>query len=105
MVCLKHIQGEKTHAHSGQRKREENYNFKGKDLSLNGDLQEKRTLTCCGAVSKDVFSNYGVSWLEVQSTCIDFNGRKITQHCCNAPSFSLAIFLKFKTTDIERGAF
>lgn len=36
--------------------REGNYNLKGKDLSLKGDLQEKGTLRCCGAVSKDVFS-------------------------------------------------
>lgn len=60
--------------------REENYNFKGKALLLKEDPQEKRTLICCGAVSKDVLSNYDVPWLGVQSTCTDFNGRKITQH-------------------------
>lgn len=74
--------------------------FKRKDLSLKEDLQEKRTLICCGAVSKDALSNYDVSWLEVQSTCIDFNGRKITQYYSNVPPFSLAMFCKFKTTDI-----
>lgn len=79
MACLKQIWGEKRCAHSEQRKKhlkEENYTLKGKGLSLKGDLQEK-TLICCGAVSKDVFNSYGV-WLEVQSTCIDFNGRKNT---------------------------
>lgn len=38
MAYLKKIQGEKSHAHSEQRKkwlkREENYNLKGKDLLL-----------------------------------------------------------------------
>lgn len=76
MVYLKKIQGEKSRARSEQKKkwlkREENYNLKGKDLLL-------RKKGGCGAVSKDVFSNYNVSWLEVQSTCIDFKGRKITQ--------------------------
>lgn len=72
--------------------REENYNLKGKDLSLKGDLQEKITLICCGAVSKDVFSNYGVPWLLIQSTCINFNGRRITLHYSNVPPFSLAMF-------------
>lgn len=76
MDYLQKIQGEKSHAHSEQRKkwlqREENYNLKGKDLLL-------RQKGGCGAVSKDVFSNYNVSWLEVQSTCIDIKRRKITQ--------------------------
>lgn len=76
MPYLKKIQGEKSHAHSEQRKkwlkREENYNLKGKDLLL-------RQKGGCGAVSKDVFSNYNVFWLEVQPTCIDTKRRKITE--------------------------
>lgn len=53
--------GEKSHMfdqNKGKKKveREGNYNLKGKDLSLKGHLQEKITLRCCGAVSKDVFS-------------------------------------------------
>lgn len=76
MAYLEKIQEEKSHAYSEQRKkwlkREENYNLKGKYLLL---MQKGG----CGAVSNDVFSNYNVSWLEVQSTCIDIKMRKITQ--------------------------
>lgn len=47
MAYLKKIQGEKSHAHSEQRKkwlkREENYNLKGKDLLL----RQKRRLWSC----------------------------------------------------------
>lgn len=85
MAYLKKIQGEKSHAHSEQRKkwlkREENYNLKGKDLLL-------RQKGGCGAVSKDVFSNYNVSWLEVQCTCIDIKERKITQMTVVCPHFN-----------------
>lgn len=84
MACLKQIQGEKTRAYSRQRrkclKERKITILKEKALLLKEDPQEKRTLICCGAVSKDVLSNYDVPWLGVQSTCIDFNGRKITQH-------------------------
>lgn len=76
MAYLKKIQGEKSRAHSEQRKkwlnREKNYNLKGKYLLL-------RQKGCCGAVSRDVFSNYNKSSLEVQSTCIDIKKRKITR--------------------------
>lgn len=85
MVYLRKIQGEKSCAHSEQRKkwliREKNYNLKGKDLFL-------RQKGGCGAVSKDVFSNYNVSSLEVQSTCIDIKRRKITQITVVCPHFN-----------------
>lgn len=85
MAYLKRIQGEKSCAHPEQRikwlKREENYNLKGKDLLL-------RQKGCCGAVSKDVFSNYNVSWLEVQSSCMDIKRRKITWITVVCPHFN-----------------
>lgn len=60
MAYLRKFQGEKSRAHSEQRKkwlkREKNYNLKGKDLLL-------RQKGGCGAVSKNVFSNYNVSSL------------------------------------------
>lgn len=85
MAYLQKIQGEKSCAHSEQREKwlkgEKNYNLKGKDLLL-------RQKGGCRAVSKDVFSNYNVSSLDVQSTCIDTNRRKIAQITVVRPQFN-----------------